>query len=58
MMKSAIAKSICIKTPKSSIKNPIAHIINKIPTKKYIHLFIIVKNLHLQFFVQISYYWQ
>ncbi len=42
----------------SSIKNPIAHIINKIPTKKYIHLFIIVKNLHLQFFVQISYYWQ
>ena len=30
----------------------------EIPTKKYIHLFIIVKNLHLQFFVQISYYRQ
>jgi hypothetical protein len=46
------------KNSKIKYKNPIAHIINKIPTKKYIHLFIIVKNLHLQFSVQISYYWQ
>jgi hypothetical protein len=53
-MKSAIAKSICIKTPKSSIKNPIAHIINKIPTKKYIHLFIIVKKNYTVFNAKLS----